>query len=44
MSIVLFAMIGAAIKAGAWYWIIFGIFCANWLLTTIGKIIIEINK
>lgn len=28
MSIVLFAMIGAMLKAGAAYWIIYGIFCA----------------
>lgn len=27
MSIVLFAMIGAAIKAGVAYWICYGIYC-----------------
>ena len=27
MSIILFAIIGATIKANAWYWIAFGIFC-----------------
>ena len=27
MSIVLFALIGAAIDAGAWYWICYGLFC-----------------
>ena len=27
MNIVLFAMIGAAIKAGAWYWVCFAIYC-----------------
>ena len=27
MSIVLFAIIGATIKAGAWYWVCFGIHC-----------------
>lgn len=33
MSIVLFALIGAAIKAGLAYWICFGIYCM--LKTTI---------
>ena len=28
MAIILFAIIGATIKANAWYWIAFGIFCA----------------
>ena len=28
MAIVLFAIIGATIKAGVGYWICFGIFCA----------------
>lgn len=28
MSIVLFALIGAAIKAGLSYWICFGVYCA----------------
>ena len=28
MSIVLFALIGAAIKASTAYWVCFGIFCA----------------
>jgi hypothetical protein len=27
LSIVLFAMIGAAIKAGAWYWVCFAVYC-----------------
>ena len=27
MSIVLFAIIGATINAGAWYWICFGGYC-----------------
>ena len=28
MSIVLFAIIGAQINAGAWYWICFALYCA----------------
>lgn len=37
MSIVLFAIIGANLKLGAWYWICFGIFSAF----RIGKAILE---
>lgn len=28
MSIILFAIIGATIKANVWYWIAYGAFCA----------------
>lgn len=31
MAIVLFAMIGASIKAKTAYWICFAIFCLGWL-------------
>lgn len=27
MSIVLFAIIGATIKAGVWYWVCFAVYC-----------------
>ncbi len=27
MNIILFAIIGATIDAGAWYWVCFGAFC-----------------
>ena len=27
MSIILFAMLGAMVHVGPWYWICFGIFC-----------------
>jgi hypothetical protein len=39
MSIVLFAIIGANLKLGAWYWICFGIFSAF----RIGKAILEVK-
>lgn len=42
MSIALFAMIGAMLDAGAAYWIIFGFYCALWLLKHTIKI--TINK
>ena len=35
MSIILFAMIGAAINAGAWYWVCFGVYC----LAKVGQLI-----
>ncbi len=38
MSIVLFAMIGAAIDAGVGYWICFGGYCATVLLRAIVKL------
>jgi hypothetical protein len=40
MSIVLFAMIGAAIHAGTAYWICFGVYCALHL----GKALYEASK
>ena len=39
MSIVLFSIIGAAIKAGAWYWVCFTMYCLHWLLKTISNFI-----
>lgn len=39
MSIILFAIIGSTIKAGAAYWICFGIFCALKVICGILKII-----
>lgn len=41
MSIVLFAIIGATIKAGTWYWICFGMFCAVKLYKAIEETIKE---
>lgn len=38
MSIVLFALIGAAIKAGTAYWICFGVYCLIYLIDIILKI------
>ena len=44
MSIVLFAMIGSTIKAGAAYWICFGVFCAIKVISAILKAIAEYIK
>ncbi len=38
MSIILFAMIGAAINAGMWYWICFGGYCAIVLIRFIDNL------
>lgn len=40
MSIVLFAMIGAQIGAGAAYWICFGVYC----VCALSKVILELAK
>lgn len=38
MSIILFAMIGAAIKAGVAYWICYGVYCTIAVLKMIIKL------
>ena len=43
MSIVLFAIIGAAIKAGTAYWICFGVYCAIGLIDFICKLYDKFN-
>lgn len=43
MSIVLFAIIGATIKAGAWYWICFGGYCLCKLIEYIATIVKKIE-
>ena len=43
MSIVLFALIGATIKAGTAYWICFGVYCAIDLAAGICKIYDHFN-
>jgi hypothetical protein len=35
VSVVLFAIIGATIKAGTAYWICYAVYCLHWLLKTI---------
>lgn len=46
MSIVLFAMIGAAIKAGVAYWICYGVYCtigySGWVTVVVSGIIMVI--
>ena len=44
MSIVLFAIIGATIGAGAGYWILFGIYCALVLVRSIINITENLGK
>ena len=39
MTIVLFAIIGACIKAGVAYWICFSIFCVHKAIVYIGRIV-----
>ena len=39
MGIVLFAIIGATIKAGVGYWICFAVYCLLWLIQFIAKLI-----
>lgn len=34
-AIALFAMIGAMLTAGAWYWILFGFYCFFWACSKI---------
>ena len=41
MSIVLFAIIGAGIKAGVGYWMCFATYCVIWLIKTIANFIEE---
>lgn len=43
MSIVLFAIIGATIKAGAWYWICFGGYCLLKFIELILAIVEALN-
>lgn len=43
MSIVLFALIGAAIKANTAYWICFGLYCAFRLVKVIRETIKEME-
>ncbi len=38
MNIVLFAIIGATIKAGTWYWLCFGFYSLFWFFGIIDKI------
>jgi hypothetical protein len=44
MSIVLFALIGAAIDASVAYWICFGVYCAFYTFRAIRATIKEMNK
>ena len=44
MSIVLFAIIGATIKAGTAYWLCFGGFCLCKLLTLVSEVIKETKE
>lgn len=39
MSIVLFALIGSAIKAGVVYWVCFGIYCTVKVFQAIGEVL-----
>ena len=39
MSIILFALIGSAIKAGVAYWICFGIFCVAKVFQAINEVL-----
>ena len=41
MGIALFAIIGAKINAGVWYWICFGVYCAFRLYDAIKETIKE---
>lgn len=42
MDIALFAIIGAQINAGAWYWICFGVYCVFRLYNAIKETIKEV--
>lgn len=44
MSIVLFALIGAAIKANVAYWICFGVYCAFYTFRAIRATIKEMKE
>ena len=45
MTIVLFAIIGATIKAGTWYWICFGVYCFwKFIRLIVGILIVGILK
>lgn len=37
MTIVLFAIIGATIDAGVWYWVCFGVHCLCEIIAVIAK-------
>lgn len=39
VSIVLFAIVGATIKAGVGYWICFSVYCLIWLIRLVAKLI-----
>ena len=39
MTVALFAIIGAAINAGAWYWICFGVYVFAWAIDLILTIV-----
>ena len=39
MNIVLFAIIGATIDAGVWYWICFGAYCLLQFIDVINNVI-----
>lgn len=41
MDIILFAIIGAKINAGVWYWICFGLYCAFNLYNALKETIAE---
>lgn len=41
MYLTLFAIIGALINAGTWYWIVFGLACALWLARVILEVLDE---
>ena len=42
MSLILFAIIGATINAGTWYWVVFGTMCATKVISLIVKLIVEV--
>lgn len=43
MSIVLFAIIGATLKMGVWYWICFAVYCLCKLIEYIATIVKKIE-
>lgn len=42
MSIILFAIIGAQIHAGTWYWIFYGLYCSISLYQALKETIKEV--
>lgn len=37
MGIIMFAIIGAALKLGTWYWICFGVYCLQTIFSVAVK-------